>query len=79
MQWSTSGAPVARLAVTFHDQLGRGQGYFYPLPMGDTDAQIWERNSPRVNELCSAWWLKVEEGFTGKEGTGLGHEWQIVG
>lgn len=74
-----SGAPVACLAVTFHDQLGRGQGYVYPLPMGDTDAQIWERNSPRVNELCSAWWLKVEESFTGKEGTGLGHEWQIVG
>lgn len=53
MQWSTSHLLGSRLPSP-HDKLERGQGYFYPPPMEDSDTQIWDRSSPKVNRLCSA-------------------------
>lgn len=55
------GAPDTRLEVFYppHSPSRRGQGYFYPLLTGTQGG-----SGPWVSQLCSAWWMRVGEGFT---------------
>lgn len=62
---STVGTPAWQLCSTLTQPVRKGPGVFYPLSRGILRLRSWGGGGSRVNQLCSAPWTKVGEGFAG--------------